>query len=823
MFVEFTEIKFNNYKTIKSGRVTLADRGVILVQGVNNDKGGSNGAGKSSIANGLLWCLFDRTLVGKETEKEIIPKFTTKKEFDATNGCFVSTVFNRDGVSYRVIRHRKHPVHKNTVVVEQRKQGGDFINITKCTDKETNAFIEEVVGADFYAFVHSNIFSFNNIEPFLMRSDKDKKELVLPKYFIDMFKATYKTCNEKIKDVDEKLRTLGNDTLSYTIQISEKGLSLKSTDDDIVIRNKARGVARERLKAAQKNASTIADQAKAYQKGASVCATEATRLTKELTDCKTTLHMWEGATKELASADNKITTLERDINAQKLALAEYKRNDMNTVVSSIAMLSESADTTSKEYAVVSSEIEAIKKELEIKKSTLEEVLKTKRSLEYNLRQGMQTNEKIGQQISGLEAERAAIIQQKEDILGKYYSEACKICPSNKMDALFKSIDLKVEQLRKEVDSRKLKLQGGTTCVDELKNDIKEVTAFETEHHKSIETLEKGELITLGKREFALSATLHSLKNDIYEMKLKLNDADSILKQIVSIGELVKNMEEELRIAQFKASNLRKDCPEDNVVFFSDMKIRLTNNRDSELVKYTTRLTAVNEKRIELSSVEATVKNLEESLSNSDTELEMKREAIALDIKNLIAAKAVCLKVQGELGGELDLLKFWKIGFSPAGIEGFMMDSVVNAMNSLIAKYLGYLSGNTISLTLVPDSTLKSGDTRNKISEKVVNASGGTTYRTNSEGEKRIMDIAVLFALKYIYEQVTSTKYNILFMDEAFDTLDASTCSLVINLINTLDDITSLFVVSHVDAIALEFDTFIKVIKTDCISEIVDGG
>jgi DNA repair exonuclease SbcCD ATPase subunit len=820
MFVEFEKIEFQNYKSIKKGSLILKDRGVVLIQGINNDKGGSNGAGKSSLETGILWCLFGKTLVGKETEKEIIPKFIQKKEFIATGGCCVSTYLKRDSVPYIISRYLKSPEFKNASVVKRVEENGSLTDLSKCIDKETDALIVEIVGADYQAFIHSNVFSFSNIEPFLMRGDKEKKELILPKYFVDMFKLAYKKCSEEIKDVEESLKKINENILALTVLESEKGIVFNEVIGEIKERDKELAEVKKRISEEEGKKTSIEKTVSEYNIVLKIHDKKLEGLLLEKKDSETEYTKWYNKNSELTLLENKVTTIERDISKKRLELEEYRRNDNKAAVRKLAELSETATIKEKQYIDWEKKKSACKEVLKEKGKLLQEVQDTKNSIKVKIQLLDKELVAVSQNIAVLSSSVGQKNNRSDEIKKSYYSEECKSCPHNKLNKL-------LETIAEEVRETKESLNPCERKKEELEEDIKILSvnaaaAIELEEScaKQIRTVEEEELQPILQEIGIVSRALHDLKNTLQEVQYTVDNAGEVLKTIANIDSTIKQLNSELIKTKDRIQKLKKDKPTIQMHKYDSLKNDVVERITSENKAKEEAKTGLNAVKVNLSTLKERIRGMKESLNVGDA-LEKKKERIEGDIKVAKGKKNGLIFDQKRGNNKLEFLNFWKVGFSPAGIEGFMMDSLVNAMNSLIAKYLGYLSSNTIALTLIPDKKLKSGDTRNKLSEKVDNDFGGETYRTNSEGEKRIMDIAILFALKYIYEQMTGTKYNILFMDEAFDTLDAHTCSLVINLINTLEEITSILVVSHIDAICLEFDSFIKMIKTKRVTEIID--
>lgn len=70
------------------------------------------------------------------------------------------------------------------------------------------------------------------------------------------------------------------------------------------------------------------------------------------------------------------------------------------------------------------------------------------------------------------------------------------------------------------------------------------------------------------------------------------------------------------------------------------------------------------------------------------------------------------------------------------------------------------------------------------------------YENLSGGEKQKIDVIVQLALRDILSKQLNIHSNLLVCDEIFDNLDSQGCSKIMNLISNLNDIDSVFIVSH---------------------------
>ena len=101
MNICFKSLKIHNFMSFNDAEINLDNQGYTLVSGTNNyklDSAKSNGSGKSSIWESIVWALTGTTIRGT---KDIINKF-------ANDGTFVELQFNIDGTKYKIIRYKEY-------------------------------------------------------------------------------------------------------------------------------------------------------------------------------------------------------------------------------------------------------------------------------------------------------------------------------------------------------------------------------------------------------------------------------------------------------------------------------------------------------------------------------------------------------------------------------------------------------------------------------------------------------------------------------------------------------------------------------------------
>jgi len=101
MHIIFKSLKLENFLSFKNTSLDLTNQGYVLVSGINNnpdDMAKSNGSGKSSIWESIIWCLTGETVRGT---KQVVNRYTD-------GGTSVELVFTIDKDTYKVIRYKEH-------------------------------------------------------------------------------------------------------------------------------------------------------------------------------------------------------------------------------------------------------------------------------------------------------------------------------------------------------------------------------------------------------------------------------------------------------------------------------------------------------------------------------------------------------------------------------------------------------------------------------------------------------------------------------------------------------------------------------------------
>lgn len=201
------------------------------------------------------------------------------------------------------------------------------------------------------------------------------------------------------------------------------------------------------------------------------------------------------------------------------------------------------------------------------------------------------------------------------------------------------------------------------------------------------------------------------------------------------------------------------------------------------------------------SYTASIEKIENTIDNVEEE-KRKKKQYAVEAIELTGIKNDLVKQKEIQATAAALLK-------DGGIKTTIIKEYLPVMNKVINKYLEELDFFVkFELDENFNESIKSRH-RDEFS-----------YASFSEGEKQKLDIAILFAWRYIAKMKNSINTNILFLDEVFSNFDGDSLELVGETIENLKEETNVFVTIHRgEAIHNIFDRILEVKKVGNFSEI----
>ncbi len=214
MNIRFESVDIEHFRSIDKALVQLNNQGTVIVKGINEyeDNATSNGSGKSSIFEAIIFAIFEETSSG---EKDVANRILN-------SGYTITLVFYIDDDKYSICRQCKN--NKTSVVFI--KNG---IDISTRNKTDTNKLIVQTIGISKAIFLDSVFLSQNattNLASLTPTARKERLEILTnTDLAINQFK-------EKLKDVQIAYETkCVNDQLEINKLTGNKEANLKQQDE----------------------------------------------------------------------------------------------------------------------------------------------------------------------------------------------------------------------------------------------------------------------------------------------------------------------------------------------------------------------------------------------------------------------------------------------------------------------------------------------------------------------------------------------------------------------------------------------------------------
>jgi DNA repair exonuclease SbcCD ATPase subunit len=291
----------------------------------------------------------------------------------------------------------------------------------------------------------------------------------------------------------------------------------------------------------------------------------------------------------------------------------------------------------------------------------------------------------------------------------------------------------------------------------------------------------------------LEEAIEELQKEYNSNKLLLNETEALIEKVHKLLEGKKPQEEQRKTLQDAIKDIERE-------------IVATVNREKEIQKLQARiLKQIDEQKALLKTtysdyIEQAIKMVNEVKEK----LEDNRKALeALDT-------------------EYSHYEFWVNSYGNQGIKSVLLDSVTPFLNTQANRYLGQLADSSIEVKFNTQQQLKSGEKRDKFSVEVINHNGDDDYKSNSNGEKRRIDVAVNMALQDLVASRSNKRVDLLVYDEVFEGLDSIGSEAVIELLKEkARKVGSVLVITHNAALKQLFTKSLVVRKENARTVIED--
>jgi len=188
-------LKLRNFLSHDISEVDFDKFNVALILGTyDNETDQSNGCGKSSIVESIIWALFDRS---RHKKKDGVVKWDKR-------ACRVEFSFWVEDNLYKITRTRDKIIGESDVVFE-RFDGSEFVNIGCDTNTITDKKIIDTINVNYEVFVNSVYFKQDDISIFATTTPSKRKDVIKALLKMDKWDAYQKKTKERAKKLEAKI------------------------------------------------------------------------------------------------------------------------------------------------------------------------------------------------------------------------------------------------------------------------------------------------------------------------------------------------------------------------------------------------------------------------------------------------------------------------------------------------------------------------------------------------------------------------------------------------------------------------------------------
>ena len=300
--------------------------------------------------------------------------------------------------------------------------------------------------------------------------------------------------------------------------------------------------------------------------------------------------------------------------------------------------------------------------------------------------------------------------------------------------------------------------------------------------------------------------LETIKSKIYKLELdhthKIDEISTIYSKETQNKETEHNK---------KYSDLRADLSQKLDAECSEKKKECYDN-ERELLKIEQQKTFVDkakdqkkELQYELNSI---IDRIKEAESNEFDDTQIKTTKSNIDDVSLRLEEFVTNRTR--LERELEIVQFWKHGFSDAGIKSMLIDMAIPHMNESVAEALEKMAPGVFTVSFDTLRENKSGDISDKFTVNVIhNIKGTDSHKMLSGGEKRIVDLACMEALRSLTEKLYNKRIHNIFYDEVLDSLDEDNRQIFCQVSKLISSDKNVTLITHNTADDMEPDRIFK--------------
>lgn len=812
---------------------------------------GANGAGKSSLLDGITWALFGQA---RKRDDSLINTQSETAE--------VIYTFGYESNVYRV--QRVKPRDK-TAILEFHIQSGDdgWKPLTERTLRDTEARIRETLRLDYETFVNASFFLQGKADQFTQQRPGDRKRILSSILGLEVWESYRKSASERGRRIEGEIGGLDGRLEEIAAELGEEDerrKRLKELEANLKTLSKARAVQEASVEEMRQRAATMAEQDKLVAtlgeqlKRMNDGLVELELRLKERTDENKTFEEVLGREKQIESAskdwqDTRDKLGEWDETAARFHQHESSRHaPLTEIETAKARLESEIDNLHKEEeriqqsqdedASLRSQLGTVQTEIEQVEIKLAQRVELERALTEAIHRQTEAKtenpilkekmEKVKARISQLEDSdepdcplcgQALTEEHRREVTTELNEEGTKMGDHyRKNQALLKKANEHVSNLQDDIgglSSLDEELRRHRRSLDQLSDQIERMVeqqkAWKQDGARRLIEIEK----ELKHENYAPAARKALAKVDA---ELKKIGYDAAAHDAIRKDEKEKRVvEAEMRLlenARATAAPLSREI--------EDVQGQIKSRREEIIQQQqmhdnaAVNLAASQAEAPDVAAAESEMLTLQEEENKVRRDEGAAQQMVAV-LADLEDRKIELEKQRENLAQQAAQFKLLERAFGKDGVPAMLIEQALPQIEIKANEILERLSGGDMSIRFVTQQAYKDKkreDMKETLEIQISDSAGQRDYEMYSGGEAFRINFAIRLALSEVLAQRAGARLQTLVIDEGFGSQDMVGRQRLVEAINSVrKNFEKILVITHIDALKDAFPNRIEVEKT----------
>lgn len=813
---------------------------------------GANGAGKSSLLDGITWALFG---IARKRDDAVINTLSGTAE--------VGLTFGYEGNVYRVTRVK--PKGKSTVLeFHIQNAEGKWKALTERTMRGTEARIEEILRLDYETFVNAAFFLQGKADQFTQQRAGDRKRILSSILGLEVWESYRKQAFERRKEVDGEIGKLDGRLAEINNELGEEDQrirrlkdlekNLKTVNDSLNIQKKALDEMKKRaasLQEQEKLVETMAGQLKRGQQNLTTLE-ERLRERKEekagyadlqgrATEIEKEQKAWQAARVALDKLDENAAAFHEADQRRREPLTEIETERTKLEGERDNLLEQKNDVAQAEKD--GGDYEKDQKRYQVELAKLDKQLTKKEQLEGEMqaaREGKIAAENDNPRLKGDMDDLVRRIEQLKNTEDALCPTCGKPMDEDEQKNLIKELEGEGKEKGDKFRENAKLLKEGDKLVKGLAISVAKLAAVDAERNEKTRLLEQVnthlEIITeesgkwekegakrlkeveglISKEDYAKDARKTLAKIDA---ELKKTGYDAASHDAARKTETdLRKADEELRALEMAQAAL---APLEREIGELETQIKTEGTALTKLDKEHEKAAA----SLETAQAEAPDVQTTESemlaMQEEENKVRMEVGAAQQEVDVLGDLKKRKKELEGEREEHAKMVAQFKAlerAFGKDGVPAMLIEQALPQIEGKTNEILDRLSNGTMSVRFVTQQAYKDKtreDMKETLDIQISDSAGIRDYEMFSGGEAFRINFAIRLALSEVLATRAGARLQTLVIDEGFGSQDAMGRQRLIEAINTVQDqFEKILIITHIDALKDVFPTRIEVEKTD---------